>query len=337
MTFTPEAARNYGGTITISGGGITKTVSLTGKGKGTITVTPTSLTFGNSPIGYEVTKTFNVKGSNLKNNLTITPSGSSCFSVSPTTITKAKAQSADGATVTVTYLPTGTSSNSATFTVSDNWTDDKEVTATGTGVKPTMTVSPTSLTFESAVGTTSLPQTITVTCANMPETPSVTLSQDIDGIFKITSNNLTKDGGSLKVTFIPEGARNYGGTITISGGGITKTVSLTGTGKTPTINVNPTSLTFTNVGVGTSRNQKFTVTGSNLTGNLTVAVSGNYYSVSPTTITPINGTVNQEVTVTYSPQAKGSHSGTVTVSGGGASSKTVSLSGTAILGGGGDV
>jgi hypothetical protein len=167
----------------------------------------------------------------------------------------------------------------------------------------------------------------------MPTTPSVTLSQDIINIFKITSNTLGTQGGSLKVTFTPEAARSYTGRITITGGGVTKTVSLTGTGKgSPYLNLTPESLTFKDVNVNTtSTGQKVTIKCSNLTGNVTISPSVNF-SINPrtTTITAAQAAAGYDVYVYFNaPAIKGTYNGTLTVSSG-TVKKTVSLTGIAM-------
>lgn len=100
---------------------------------------------------------------------------------------------------------------------------------------------------------------------------------------------------------------------------------------TPYISVSPSSLSFSAVAGGTS-SATFTVNGSNLTGSLSVAVSGSnasLFAVNKSTITANEAANGATVTVTYQPGARGTHSATITISGGGASQKTVSLNGTA--------
>lgn len=95
------------------------------------------------------------------------------------------------------------------------------------------------------------------------------------------------------------------------------------------LSVSPTSLTFDAMYVGaTAATKTFTVTAANLTEDVTVAVSGDGYSVSPATLTAddANGAT---VTVTYNPSAAGSHTGTVTLSSNEFDAVTVSLSGSA--------
>ena len=77
----------------------------------------------------------------------------------------------------------------------------------------------------------------------------------------------------------------------------------------------------------------FTVTGSDLTGNVTITAPAGF-TVSPASITPSNGAVDQAVTITADGTAT---SGTITVASDGATSQTVDVTYTApSQGGGGD-
>lgn len=99
---------------------------------------------------------------------------------------------------------------------------------------------------------------------------------------------------------------------------------------TPTITANPTSIDFGNVTAGGNATQTFTVTGTNLEGNITLAKSGNNFAIDKTTITKnSDGTASATVTVTFSPTANVSqtYNGTVTLTSSNATSVTVSLTG----------
>lgn len=94
----------------------------------------------------------------------------------------------------------------------------------------------------------------------------------------------------------------------------------------PTLSVSPASLSF-EAYKGETATNKFNVSGVNLTGNISIAVSGtnaNMFSVSSSSLSG-----SGEITVTYAPTAVGSHSATITVSATGAASKTIALTGTA--------
>ncbi len=103
-----------------------------------------------------------------------------------------------------------------------------------------------------------------------------------------------------------------------------------GSTATPTLSVNPTSLSFSTT-AGQTVSKTFTVTGSNLTGNVTLTKTdaNGAYTISPTTISASAAASGATVTVTYNPTAAGTHTGGITIASSGASSKTVSLSGTA--------
>ena len=103
-----------------------------------------------------------------------------------------------------------------------------------------------------------------------------------------------------------------------------------GSTATPTLTVSPTSLSFSTT-AGQAVSKTFTVTGTNLTGNVTLTKTdaNGAYTISPTTITAANAANGVTVTVTYNPTAAGTHTGSIAIASSGATSKTVSLSGTA--------
>ncbi|MBQ0076226.1 MAG: hypothetical protein KBS69_03740 [Bacteroidales bacterium] len=107
---------------------------------------------------------------------------------------------------------------------------------------------------------------------------------------------------------------------------------LTETG--PTVSSSESSLEFGSVDTESNKALTTKVSGSSLTGNITLSISGpnaGMFSVSPTSLTPTDGTVAATaVTVTYTPTATGSHSATLNIASAGATTKTVSLTGTGV-------
>lgn len=83
----------------------------------------------------------------------------------------------------------------------------------------------------------------------------------------------------------------------------------------PTLSVSPETLTLTDIPYdGTSTSGTFNVTGAHLTGTtVTVSVTGEGFSVQPTSIDVVDGTVDQQVTVTYSGTSTTEVQGIVTV------------------------
>ncbi|MBR5170633.1 MAG: C10 family peptidase [Muribaculaceae bacterium] len=98
---------------------------------------------------------------------------------------------------------------------------------------------------------------------------------------------------------------------------------------TPELTVNPTSLSFTGSQVGQTYTKTFTVTGTDLTGNVTISSSNSVYTVSPATLTAAQAQAGATVTVTYKPTTAGTQTANITVASSGAESKTVTVSGTA--------
>ena len=164
-----------------------------------------------------------------------------------------------------------------------------------------------------------------------------TMFKDANGNYSIDRTSITAaqaqstNGVNVTVTYNPTVAGNSNASVTISGGGAeSQTVTLSGTAVAPTITAMPTSLSF-NCTEGETVTQTFTVSGVNLTGNLTLALNdpNGVYTISCTSVTANQAANGVTVTVTYHPTAAGTHSGTVTISGGGAQPVTVNLNGNA--------
>lgn len=103
---------------------------------------------------------------------------------------------------------------------------------------------------------------------------------------------------------------------------------------TPSLTALESNLSFGEVTINSPQQLTFTLSGSDLTANATLAISGTnkeMFSVSPTSVTPTDGSItDQTITVTYTPTAKASHSATLTISSTDADDVTVSLSGTGV-------
>ena len=117
-----------------------------------------------------------------------------------------------------------------------------------------------------------------------------------------------------------------------------------GTSGSPTINTpSPSSLTFGDITINETSTKDFTISGNNLTGNISVSVSGTGYAISKSqtsgfgtsslSFSPSGGTVSGTVYVRFSPTSAGSKAGSISISSTGATSKTVSLSGSGVSAG----
>ena len=302
-----------------------------------LTANPASLTFTEGSTGSTYTKTFTVSGTDLQGDVTISKSGSTYFTVSPTTLTKEQAQA--GATITVTYKPVLAGTHTGTITIASKNATSKTVSLSGSASNSvSLSVNPTSLTMTSTVDTP-VTGTFVVTGNNL--TNNVTLSvQGLDkDCFSIDKMTILKsaaaDGVTVTVTFTPYETGPFNASVVVaSQGAESVTVALTGTGEAPqrAITVDPAALTFEAV-VGQTVSKTFHLTGTNLTGALSLALNdaNGYYSITPRTVTASRAASGVDVTVTYAPTEFGNHNATVTISGGDADPVNVSLNGVATL------
>ena len=101
----------------------------------------------------------------------------------------------------------------------------------------------------------------------------------------------------------------------------------------PKLNVSESEIEFGEVETNDTDTQDFTISGTNLTADATLEITGTdaaMFSVNSTTIYATDGKIAEtNVTVTYAPTAVKKHSATLTITSG-ALSETVSLSGTGI-------
>lgn len=197
---------------------------------------------------------------------------------------------------------------------------------------PVITVTPTSLNWTGCTTGETYTKTFTVTGSDLRG--AVTVSSN-NGTFTVSPTTITaaqaQAGATVTVTYKPTSSGTQSGTITLSSSGATdKTVSVSGTATSvPRITANPTSLSMSTT-VGTPVTKTITVTGTDLTANVSVAVSGQGFSVDKTTINRTQASAGATLTVTYNPTAIGTNTGTVTLSSNGAQTVTVSLNGTAV-------
>ena len=200
-----------------------------------------------------------------------------------------------------------------------------EITAEETGPVPTITVDPATVeTFTTEVGT---PATATVNVAGENLTDDITATVSGDDAFTAVLEN-----GVLTITYNPTAAGNHTATVTLSSKGARNvTIDLSGTAtapSVPTITVDPATLAI-NAALGETKTATFTVTGSNLTGDITLTASEGF-TVAPTTIAAADAAAGATVTVTYvAPATAETKTGTVTLTSENAETKTVAINATA--------
>lgn len=190
---------------------------------------------------------------------------------------------------------------------------------------------------------------ITLSNSSVPGGPSISISQiAVTGsAFSSALPNLPLaiapgQSSTLTITFAPKASGNATGnlTITIQGSSQPATVPLTGTGSAAgQLGVNPSSLSFSNVAVGSSKSLSLGLTNNAPTGSQNVSISqialtgAAFSAVLPNF--PLVLTPGQSFTlnVTFSPTGAGAATGNVSISVTGGQAVNIGMSGTGLAAG----
>lgn len=167
---------------------------------------------------------------------------------------------------------------------------------------------------------------------------SVTVVATSNAYAKELKNSTYSDGASAS---LPSSSSTVtittNGDFTITMGAQSRISSITVTyikGTSPTLNPSESSLGFGNVETGSDKNLTFKLTGSNLTSDAVLSITGDnadMFSVSPSSVSPKDGTISEnDITVNYKPTSTGDHTATLNITSGEDASATVALSGTGI-------
>ncbi len=313
-----------------------------------LTVSPSSLAYGNVTVNTASTKTVTLTSSGTTaltvNSAAITGTG---FTVSGATF-PLTLNAGQSATLTVQYKPTATGAASGQLTINSNSASGSSVAValSGTGAaatSPQLTVSAASLAFGNVTVKTASTKTVTLTSSG---TSALTVnSAAITGTgFTVSGATfpLTLNAGqsaTLTVQFKPTATGAVSGQLTISSNsttGSTTAVALSGTGaaaSSPQLTVSAASLAFGSITVNTASTKTVTLTSSG-TSALKVnsaAITGAGFTVSGATFPlTLNAGQSATLTVQFKPTATGAVSGQLTISSNSTtgSTTTVALSGT---------
>jgi hypothetical protein len=323
VTFNPTAAQPYSGNITVNSNATNTTANPNANkiaASGTGVAAPTRiialtgpLTFGNVGVGSTGQKTLIIKNTGT-GPLTVTgisyPAGFSgdwSGSIAP------------GGTqnVPVTFTPAAAQAYSGTVTVNSDKTSGTEtIAASGTGIAPTRILG---LTGPLTFGNVSLGSTgqRNLTIKNTGNSALTVSGISYPAGFSGAWSGVIAPGGSqvVTVTFTPDAAQAYSGTVTVNSDKSTGigAIAASGTGIAPTRIIGLTGpLAFGNVSVGATSQKKLTIRN---TGNSALTVTGISYPAGFSgdwsgSIAP-GGT--QVVVVTFTPLASQAYSGNVTV------------------------
>ena len=248
--------------------------------------------------------------------------------------------------IAVTFSPVTAGLQPGTLTLTDSAPGSPQVVElSGTGVTSVVTLSPDSVSFSSQfVGTSSAPQTLTLTNAGSTALAISSVAVTAGSAFSETNNcGASLDAGlscMIFVTFSPTASGTASATLTVTDNAASspQTASLTGTGVSSTVSLSTGSINFGAqiVGTGSSTPQSVTVTN---TGNASLTVTGvtlsgaNAGDFALTTPSPCGASVAAAGTCTiqinFTPSAAGARAATLSIADNAADSpQTVALAGT---------
>ena len=223
----------------------------------------------------------------------------------------------------------------------------------GGQVGPTLTVSGTVNSFSTYVGTATTSQSVTISSVSLTDIVNISVSPETNFDIKLSTDTEWKKSvtltpasgivnGTLNIRYNPTTAGNHNATITVSSTGATsKTVLLSGTAIEPenpnAPSVRPgridNSLTFANTKVNSTKTKTLNIKTTDVMNTLSLVITGDnaqMFSVSASSLTKeaANNLTGTNITIQYTPTTVGSHTATLTISGGGLDpAKVITLNG----------
>ena len=334
VTFLPTAAGSVSGTLTVVDSLRTQTVSVNGTGLNppAISVSSTTLSFGQQPAGVasaaQTVTVTNSGGSPMGNvGFNITGGSSAAFAVAANTCGATLAASAT-CYAQIVFTPNAIGGASASLAVSTATlgVSPSTVALSGTGTGVGLTVTPSQLSYSAqALGQTSAAQAITIT--NTSAAAATGLSLSISAPFSLKNDTCLANlaGGAsctTGVVFTPISSGTFTGQLSVNSTWALApaSVSLTGIGGlTGAIVFKPASIAFTGLtGVGqTSSATTVTISNTdptNILSGITLSASAGFALVSNTCTSSLGPNANCTVGVEFSPVAAGAATGTLSLS-----------------------
>jgi hypothetical protein len=284
-----------------------------------VTVTGTLNAFSQTVGAPSAVQSYTISGSNLAGNITITPpanyqvssNGGTTWSSSAITLTPTSGTVAT-TTISVRLNASAAGTFSGSITNATTGATTMNVAVTGTTIPaPSITVTGSLQAFSQTLGNPSVAKTYTVSGANLTGNVVITAPANYelstDGTtWSSSAITLNQTAGTVATTTISArlnatAAGTYAGNIThVSTGATTVNLAVTGTAvPPPALTITQSLKQFLQV-IGTpSTVQTYTISGANLTGNVTItpplryelSINGSAWQTAAVTIVPLNGTI----------------------------------------------
>ncbi|MGH9746655.1 MAG: choice-of-anchor D domain-containing protein [Candidatus Acidiferrales bacterium] len=299
-------------------------VSLTGTGtQAGLTVSPSSVSFGNIKVGQSGTQTVKLTNSGnvdlVVNSAQISGNGFGMSGLSlPATI-----HANQNTSFNVTFTPASAQGMTGTVKFTDNSpnsTQTLDLTGTGTSANSTLSANPGSFAFGNVTVGSNSTQSISLTNTG---TASIAISQataagtgfSITGFSPVTLN--AGQSTSFTAKFAPASTGSASGSVTVTSNATnpTLTIALSGTGAQGKLTANPASVNFGSQIVGSSASIPVTLTN---TGTASVAISGGSasgsgFSISGLAATTLSAGQSTSFAAKYAPTVAGAASGSISI------------------------
>ena len=347
VQFTPATAQGVTGSIQFSDNATDSPQSLDLAGTGTsatatLAANPGSIAFGSVNVGSSNSQSITLTNTGTTNisitKATASGSGFSINGLSPMTLAAGQSTS-----FAAKFAPGSTGSTSGSISITSNATNPNlSIALIGSGVQGQLSASPASVSFGSVqLGNTS---SVTVALTNTG-TASVSISSGSASGAGFSLSGLSAatlapgQSTSFSAKFAPTTAGTASGSISIlsDAPGSPLTIALSGSGAQaqPGLTINPTSVPFGNVSVGSSASQNVTLTNSGSGAlNITAATaSGTGFSLSGLGAQTINPGASVTFSAKFSPTTAGNATGSISISSNAPGSPaTIALSGSGVQG-----
>lgn len=322
VTFKPTAGGSRTGSLTFTDNApdSPEAVSLTGSGYvTTTTISSSSLQFGSLAI----------KSTSAAKAVKVTNTGTNTMTVTAVNVTGDFAQTNNcssiapsaSCTLNVTFKPASSGALTGTVTLSDNAQGNPhQIALSGTGIAPSLSISPASLTFGTQNAGVSSTQKLTIT--NSGNAPLTFSSIQVLGDYAQTNNcsSVAVSGTcTVTVTFDPTANGTRAGSIvfTDGAGNSPQTVPLSGTGVAGILAVSPASLSFPSQPIGSaSAPQMITLTNVGTAPQpITSLVALGSFTETNTCPAALAAQASCTVSVSFAPATSGAASGAISLNG----------------------
>jgi hypothetical protein len=335
FTYSPTAAVTDSATYTVTGGGATMSIALSGTGVAAptpnVSASPLSLAFGDITVGKTSGKRAIVvsnTGTGIATNM-VYPAAPANFTRSGT-CSGTTLNAGSSCTVVFTLKPSVEGNVSATYTITGGGrTMSIALSGTGTAA-PTASLSaaPESLAFSAVAGTPSAPQTITVTNEGNAPANGLSMTNTNSAEFSVTGNTCGKklDPGAtcqLSVAYAPAAAGFDVAWLAFSFNGGSLTIPLSGTGDDPASAQSsaklamPGSLDLKDVTLGLASSPTAVTLANNGSTDVVVtsiaSSNAGEFSISGSTCKTLAAGASCSFNVTFSPFWIGTRAATITV------------------------